>query len=239
VLGAFHEFSVVTADIRASVEFYERLGFTQCLTGDAWLHPYAVVSDGQVCVGLHQDPQRVQALTFVHAEVARLCSELERRQLPLTYRRIDPEVFNHIGLKDPAGEQLIVVEARTFSPPDREPTRTSVLGNFNELSLPAADFGVMQRFWESLGFVAVGQVAEPWPHLVLTSDTISLAFHSRALLDRPALVYAQADMSERIARLRELAIPEHTALPGGLDPASHALFAAPEGTLLALITEAD
>jgi len=29
VLGRFHEISIQTTDIRESVEFYERLGFTQ------------------------------------------------------------------------------------------------------------------------------------------------------------------------------------------------------------------
>ena len=29
LLGTFHEISIATEDVRAAVEFYERLGFTQ------------------------------------------------------------------------------------------------------------------------------------------------------------------------------------------------------------------
>ncbi len=51
--GRFHELSIATADIRASLDFYESLGFWQAPTGDAWHHPYAVVTDGRVVLGLH------------------------------------------------------------------------------------------------------------------------------------------------------------------------------------------
>ena len=54
VLGRFHEISIATADIRASVEFYESLGFTQAPTTDAWSHPYGVLTDGRLFIGLHQ-----------------------------------------------------------------------------------------------------------------------------------------------------------------------------------------
>ena len=57
-LGHFHELTLPTPDIRRSVEFYERLGFTQALTGDVWLHPYGVLTDGRIVVGLHQEPGR-------------------------------------------------------------------------------------------------------------------------------------------------------------------------------------
>ena len=49
--GRFHEFSVATGDIRACVEFYEQLGFTQAATSDAVRHPYGVLSDGRLYVG--------------------------------------------------------------------------------------------------------------------------------------------------------------------------------------------
>ena len=54
MLGQFHEISVETTDIRASVEFYERLGFSQATTTDTWSHPYGVLTDGRVFLGLHQ-----------------------------------------------------------------------------------------------------------------------------------------------------------------------------------------
>ena len=39
LLGHYHEISITTPDIRASVEFYEALGFSHCRTSDTWPHP--------------------------------------------------------------------------------------------------------------------------------------------------------------------------------------------------------
>ena len=54
MLGRFLEYSIATPDIRASLEFYAKLGFSQAEVGEAWPHPYAVVTDGRICLGLHQ-----------------------------------------------------------------------------------------------------------------------------------------------------------------------------------------
>jgi hypothetical protein len=70
VLGRFHEISIATADIRASVEFYESLGFTQAPTTDAWSHPYGVLTDGRLFIGLHERQIPSPALTFVLPGVA-------------------------------------------------------------------------------------------------------------------------------------------------------------------------
>src|ERR1700754_1252964 len=70
VLGRFHEISISTADIRASVEFYERLGFTQAPATDTWTHPYGVLTDGRLFIGLHQRRSPSPTLTFVLPGIA-------------------------------------------------------------------------------------------------------------------------------------------------------------------------
>ena len=78
MLGRFHEISITTADIRASVEFYERLGFTQAPTTDAWSHPYGVLTDGRLFIGLHQRRVPTPVLTFVHPGIA---THLDRKSV--------------------------------------------------------------------------------------------------------------------------------------------------------------
>ena len=39
MLGRFLEISVHAPDIVGSLEFYERLGFTQASAGETWQHP--------------------------------------------------------------------------------------------------------------------------------------------------------------------------------------------------------
>ncbi|HTX23361.1 MAG TPA: VOC family protein [Steroidobacteraceae bacterium] len=235
MLGRFLEFSIPTPDIGASVEFYERLGFSQAQAREVWAHPYGVVTDGRIVIGLHQDRGREPSLTFVRQDVAALCAELERQGVQLTYRRTGAEAFHEIGLADPSGQPLAVVEARTYSPPSRRSDVTSLCGYFVELSMPATDLEAAQRFWEPLGFVATGELDEPYPRFTMTSDHLSIAFHPPRTLNRVALVFADPQMAGRIARLRELGGEPAGKLPRGLDPASSALIEAPEGTSLLLV----
>ena len=52
-IGRFLEFSVGAADILESLHFYKTLGFVELEIGDMWPHKYAVVSDGELNIGLH------------------------------------------------------------------------------------------------------------------------------------------------------------------------------------------
>ena len=54
MFGRFLELGIATQDIATSVQFYERLGFSQLITGDAWSHRYGVLGDGRVHLGLHE-----------------------------------------------------------------------------------------------------------------------------------------------------------------------------------------
>jgi hypothetical protein len=237
VLGRFLEYSVPTDAIRSSVEFYERLGFSQAETRDVWPHPYGVLTDGRIVLGLHQHPGREASLTFVQQDVARRSAELERNGIEILYRHTSAEAFHEIGLVAPSGQRITVLEARTYSPASRSAAVTSLCGYFTELSLPATDFEAARRFWEPLGFVATGEVEEPYPRLTLTSDHLNLAFHLRRTLASPVLVFADPDMAARIAHLRDLGVDSGRKLPSGLRRGGNALIEAPEGTLLLLLAE--
>ena len=55
MLGRFLEYSLATPDIQASLDFIPGLDSLQAEVGEAWPHPYAVVTDGSICLGLHQE----------------------------------------------------------------------------------------------------------------------------------------------------------------------------------------
>lgn len=236
MLGRFHEISITTPDIRASVEFYERLGFAHAPTGDTWSHPYGVLTDGRLFIGLHQDSFASPLLTFVRAGIAQHVADFEARGIELAFARTGDDRFNEIGFADPAGQMVRVLEARTYSPPGRSAAKVSLCGYFAEFSIPTADFEAARSFWEPLGFVATDEVESPYLHLPLTSDHLNVAFHRPRALDRPMLVFAEPDMAGRIARLRELDVPVSSDLPRGLDADANALLESPEGTALLLLT---
>jgi catechol 2,3-dioxygenase-like lactoylglutathione lyase family enzyme len=231
--GRFHELSVSTSDISASIDFYESLGFWQAPTGDAWPHRYGVVTDGRVVLGLHETTD-FSALTFVHPDLATVADALSDARVALTLRRTDPEVFNQIEFADPAGHKIRMVAARTFSPADGTLEQHSACGYFAHYSMPARDRDQVAAFWEPLGFVALPQQEEPYDHHSLTSDGIDLALHSPRLLPAPALVFCDENMEAKLHRLRESGVPFEPA-PRSLATAGNALLEAPEGTLLLLL----
>ena len=239
MLGRFHEISIETADIADSVAFYERLGFSQCGTNDTWSHPYGVLSDGKLFIGLHQFKFPSPAITYVHADAAQHAHVIEKLGIELAWKRTGEDAFNEFGFLDPSGQPVRVQEAATHFASEDDAGQASLCGDFAEYSLPFAEFQPMQAFWEPLGFVALGESETPWVRMSMTSDHLNLAVHRPRMLDVPMLVFASADMGERIERLRALGFEFADNLPKGLDPRHSALLLAPEGTALLLINSLD
>lgn len=233
--GRFHELSLATEDIRASVEFYERLGFSQAATADTYTHPYGVLTDGRLYLGLHHRHAPSPTLTFVRAGLARCLDEFAARAIELTLCRVGEDEFNEIGFEGPSGEAVRVIEARTYSPTERSPAETSLCGDFAEVSFPATDFAAAQAFFEPLGFVATEEVESPYVHLPLTSDHLDLAFHRPRTFDTPLIVFRAPDMQERIERLGTLGFDVDHAMPRGVSRSANALLVSPEGTHLLLL----
>ena len=237
LLGTFHELSLALGELRESVEFYERLGFSQASTTDAFTHPYGVLTDGRLSIGLHRRAGPSPVITFVHPGIAASVAGFAAAGIRLTSCRTGEDVFNEIAFGDPFGHAVAVLEARTYSPAPRAVTETSLCGDFAELSLPAADFAKAQAFWEPLGFVATEESQAPYPHLSLTSDSLDLAFHGPDFCARPILVFRDQRMPERIARLRELEL-DVSAPPAPAQGADGcALLESPDGTPLLLLAE--
>jgi hypothetical protein len=239
VLGKFHEISIETVDIAESVAYYERLGFSQCGTTDTWQHPYGVLTDGRLYLGLHQFKFPSPTITYVHADVAQHSHVIEKLGIDMAWKRVGEDAFNEFGFLDPSGQAVRVQEAPTHFASDRERGESSLCGDFAEYSLPSSEFEPMRAFWEPLGFVALGETDAPYVRMSMTSDHIDLAVHRPRTLDQPMLVFAAPDMGERIERLRSLDVAMSDDLPRGLDPRSAAVLRAPEGTALLLINAVD
>ncbi len=230
MLGRFLEFSVQSADIPHSLEFYAKLGFTQAQVGDAWNHPYAVVTDGRICVGLHQQSPATPALTFVRPDILNQAGLLETDGVELQVRRLGNAVFNEIGFLDPCGVLVRMIEARSFSPSERKATQVSHCGYFEEIALPAADMDGAKAFWEGKGFVGMDALQARLPHISCTSDFIDIGLYDARHLPQPTLVFEADDIHTRIATLAAAGIEAHRDLPAVLRGTPSALFIAPEGT---------
>lgn len=235
MLGRFLEISIHTPDIQASLAFYESLGFHQAAVGEVWKHPYAVVTDGRLCLGLHQYVFSSPSLTFVQPDLAASLRPLRRLGIEFVFERLGEEIFNEAGLRDPLGQMVTLLEARTFSPPVLESHRGSVCGYFSEFALPAGDFEPARRFWESLGFIALDEEALPFPRLTLTSDHLNLGLYRSRVMRQPMLRFEDEAMPERLEQLRADGHTVTDEMPEALDERKNGVLVAPEGTRLLLM----
>jgi len=235
MFGNFLELGIATSDIAASVQFYERLGFSQLITGDAWSHRYGVLSDGRIHLGLHERTMPSPALTFVLPQLASSRQRLRSAGFEPELAALGDDSLHQLQLRDPGGHAVTLLEARTYSPAAPGVAVQSLCGYFSHLSLPQPDYELAREFWERAGFVALPEEDEPFAHLPLTSDRLDLGFHQPRTADAALLVFECADLALNIARLRALGIGLSAQLPRGLDRAHGALLSAPEGTELLLV----
>lgn len=239
MFSRFLEISVHAPEIRDSLAFYESLGFVQAPVGETFNHPYAVVTDGRLFLGLHGRAVPSPALTFVMPRLMHGMEQLEQLGIEFEDLQLGNEVFNRLSFRDPSGQCVNVVEARTFSPPQFESQPVTTCGYFTEYGLPAREQGPMRVFWEALGFVAWDEQPEPFARTAITSDHLNLALYRSRAFRRPVLTFEDRDMRERLARLRERGFQLSDEMPDSLDESCNAMLIAPEGTRLLLIQSED
>jgi catechol 2,3-dioxygenase-like lactoylglutathione lyase family enzyme len=235
MLGRFLEISVRSSDIPESLAFYESLGFVQASVGDTWSHPYAVITDGRLHLGLHGREFESPALTWVRPDLASHVAELRALGVDLTVERLGEDALHEIGFLDPSGQMITLLEARTFSPPAIAPTHASRLGYFEEFGLPTAELERTTAFWDALGFVAFDPVRMPFTKVVAAGRDLNVGLYDVDLRN-PVLTFSDAAMPDRITALREQGHRFVERLPRGMNPRESALLEAPEGTWLLLTT---
>lgn len=229
MIGRFIEVAVPAREILRSIGFYEELGFCQLNTGDMWPHAYAVLSDGQVQVGLHDTQLPGALLTFVLPDLAAEIAELRSRGLRIEQKRTADDEFNHLVAADLDRHRLRLVEARTFSPPGFDEKKASLCGRFREIALPVQDMDAAAALYHRLGFEEVERLESPYPYLRVAGNGVALGLHQTRDLADPALVFGSPDI-DGLERLG-ISVPLHAELPG------YAHLRAPDG--LDLLITAD
>ncbi|MCA1798352.1 MAG: hypothetical protein LC632_02535 [Xanthomonadaceae bacterium] len=192
MLGRFLELSLHAPSILESIEFWERLGFRQATTNDIWSHPYAVLSDGTLTIGLHAYEFESPSLTFVRPDLAQHLPALRAVGVDFEFAKTADDAFHEAGFLTPDGQMVALLESRTFSPPlTGDDDGGSLLGGFGALRLPVRRVDRTLPFFAKLG-MAVIEYDEDAP------TTALLAMGSmRLLLDEdartPVLEFVGAD----------------------------------------------
>jgi catechol 2,3-dioxygenase-like lactoylglutathione lyase family enzyme len=220
MLGTFLELSVWSRDIVASVAFWESLGFEHGTVGDTWNHRYAVLSDGRLVLGLHEYEFDSPSLTWVRPQLAAALPAFTARGIHFEFAKTGRDEFNEAGFRDPAGQLVTLLEARTWSQTFDVSRPAALPGHFREYRYPARDPAATVDFWERLGLIA--DAAPDGPRAV--GSRISLA--PRAGAAGPELVFEHIDLREAAAALTARGQMPVPASDGGL------LLRAPDGLAL-------
>jgi catechol 2,3-dioxygenase-like lactoylglutathione lyase family enzyme len=239
ILGRFLEISVHAPAIQDSLAFYESLGFVQASVGETWPHPYAVVTDGRLFLGLHGALPASPSITFVAPQLLHVVDQLEAHGIEFDELHLEAEAFNRAAFRDPTGVTVNLLEARTFSPPQLDRAVDTTCGYFSELGVPVRESEPLRAFWEPLGFVALEEELRPFARTPLTSDRLNLALYRSRAFRSPVLAFEDEHMQERLARLRERGFTLTDEMPDGLDESLNAVLIAPEGTRLLLMQAAE
>ncbi len=226
--GRYLEFSVRTPDILESLGYYRSLGFTELEIGEVWTHKYAVVSDGVLCIGLHDSDFDSPAITFVQNDLARNARRMTDSGFEFTKMRLDEDVFNELSLKDRDGHAISMLEARTFSGAD-EFDNDSALGTWFELTLPVRDTIRAAVFWAAVAPTVLQVREEPTMHMRFDAGGAPVGLSESIALKGPSLCFRCQDR-QALKRLIAREALSYTEFPG-FEGAFIALEA-PEGTTL-------
>lgn len=232
-LGRFLEFSVRAPDILDSLRFYKSLGFMELEIGDVWKYKYAVVSDGELCIGLHEHLDDSPALTFVHPDLARHARAMADHGFQFEFLRLDEDVFNELGFNDDDGHVVKMLEARTFSPPVDD-LALSVCGEWFEMVLPVRNAMRTGRFWAPLAPILLRLREEPTTHMRFDVEGAALGLSESIALKQPSLCFKCRDREALAERIERHALCNR-AFPGF--EGAFAELEAPEGTKLYLFDE--
>jgi len=201
MLDNFLEIGVDTTDIAGAFAELRSLGFASVDVGDIRSHGYAVVSDGGICIALHDCELVGPWLSFVRPELENYVRALRRRRIELEFARLGEQEFHELGFRDPNGQLTTLLEARTFSPVASEDIEASICGTLLEYSLATRSIDESVRFWHALGFQTVAEGTDPhsWQRIHCAGITIGL---HESVLFRSGLTYSAPQIGARIEYLR-------------------------------------
>ncbi|NCF14428.1 MAG: hypothetical protein GWP62_03905 [Gammaproteobacteria bacterium] len=227
-IGRFLEFSVQTPDILESLHFYKSLGFTELETNDVYSHKYAVVSDGELNIGLHEKEFDAPAISFMQQDLAKHARKMSDHGYDFTELQLNEDAFNQLGFRDRDGHAVIMVEARTFHLSE-DAESDSLCGSWFELTLPVRDTVRAARFWAPVAPTLLEMREEPTYHMRFDATGVALGLSESIALKAPSLCFRCPDRHGLMEFLEQQGM-RYEKFPGF--EGAFVAVTAPEGTTL-------
>jgi hypothetical protein len=238
MLGELLEYSMTCDPIASAVEFFVSLGFVETAAGDIVNEPYAPLTNGTVAIGLRPSGVRGPVPVFVRPNLKEHLHALRRRHIALEFAEIAEDEFHRAGFKDPNGQLVVLVEARTCAPPIELLDAVSVVGSFFEYSLPTHSIDESMAFWEPLGVKTLAQGAAPSPWARIGGHGLTLGlYEGRSFV--PGLSFECQDLDARSAYLEAKGFTLGTSVPFSAGPLAGITVEAPSEQRLYLFAARD
>lgn len=232
-IGHFLEFAVETPSILESLHFYKTLGFSELECSDVYAHKYAVVSDGELNIGLHNNEFDSPAVTFVQPDLAKHARSMTDHGYDFSFLRLDEDVFNELGFRDRDGHAVTMVEARTFHMSE-DAEKDSACGRLFELTLPVKDTVRAAQFWAPIAPTLLQVREEPTMHMRFDVSGVALGLSESIALQAPSLCFRNRDREGLMALVEQRGF-DYEKYPGY--EGAFVAIRAPEGTTLFIFQE--
>jgi len=237
MLGQLLEFSITASPIAPTLDFYRRLGFEELATGDILQSPYAAIWDGNMVAGLHDWGFDSPALCFARPDLDGHLRGLKRLGIHCEFTQLADTEFNQAGFRDPNGQLILLLEARTFSPGIWESSNVAACGQFLEYSLATHSVEESCAYWARLGLMPITTGNAPYPWARLGGCGLTLGLHQTGGF-KAALCFEAVDLAARLAYLEAKGLSPTRRAPQAIDGRGSAALQAPDGTLICLLEAA-
>jgi catechol 2,3-dioxygenase-like lactoylglutathione lyase family enzyme len=237
-LGYAFEIAVTTPDLKRSLQFYEKLGYQRLGEPDNFASR-VLLTDGFIRLALVEGDEWKGSLAYYAEDVAEKVSALERRGVRFHDKlEVDAKTVG-ATLVDTNGMEITLAVAQPSqlqSPPGKA---LSPMGQFGELSIETEDVARSLEFWLKLGFEPTQYMpAQPASWASIADGLLMVGLYGKGhcphIIRTPSITYFEADMSERIRKLKQEGMTFKQELPGEDGKTGHAVAEAPEGQLLFL-----
>lgn len=196
MLGQFLEISVHSPQVLETLQWFERLGFTQLRANDAWQHAYGIATDGRCFIGVHEYEFPSPSLTFVAPELRKRVEPLEAAGAEFEFLKLADTEFHELGFFAPDEQMVCLIEARTFSPPAADSIADSLLGYFQELRLPVEDEESALAQWLRYGLIEHESETVLRKAVAVCCTGLNIALSEARNIRKPTLVFQSNDLGE-------------------------------------------
>jgi len=222
-LGEIAALTIASADLEASLQFYQKLGFREVMRMD-FPFPWIQITDDALLIMLRKADESYLALTYYLKETDDVVADLERKGVEFVskpkssdfvkrYVFQSPDGLNISlvqipdGFSKPSGKTMLTMNQSDYFKPDTYTNK--IVGMFGELANPVKDLDLSIRFWENIGFIVLSRFASPYPWAILSDGLGIIGLHQTAQYDYPAITFFASDMKEKIEGLKKNGIENY------------------------------